>query len=472
MAVAPPEIRDAAAFVRAATQPRPSSEISMSQHQDTIFALSSGALPSGVAVIRVSGQGARTALDVLCGHVPAARRAHLMEIRNGDGEVLDQGLVLFFAGPASFTGEDCAELQVHGGKAVVKAILTCLAGLPGFRHAAAGEFSRRAFENGKMDLVEVEGLADLVRAETEMQRKLARYMSEGHMSKRYHDWMDRLSRYRALIEAELDFADEGDVPGSVSDQVWKDLSKLEVEMAATIGNRSAELIRDGFRIAIAGPPNAGKSSLLNYLAKRDIAIVTDVAGTTRDVLEAELDIGGHKVCFFDTAGIRETSDEIELIGISRARTAVLNADAVLYLTDSDQGPVNAMLGLETSGTVLTVRTKSDIGSPAAITSAINCDISVSTVTGDGIDSLMKRITSLVEDALHGGAFDQSLLIRHRNNLELSLDAVRSAMEGDAMPLEVRSEYLRLSAEHLGRITGAVSADELLGLIFSEFCIGK
>lgn len=440
----------------------------MTDHQDTIFALSSGSLPSGVAIIRVSGTGARIALDVLCGQVPLPRRAQLMEIHNPEGEVLDNGLVLFFAGPASFTGEDCAELHVHGGKAVVKAILTGLSALEGFRHAEAGEFSRRAFENGKMDLVEVEGLADLVRAETEMQRKLARYMSEGHMSERYRGWMDRLSRYRALIEAELDFADEGDVQGSVSDQVWVDVGLLESEMANAIGDRSAELIRDGYRIAIAGAPNVGKSSLLNYLAKRDIAIVTDVAGTTRDVLEAELDIGGHKVCFFDTAGIRETVDQVELIGISRAKTAVLNADAVLYLAERDEELSDVALSLETGGSVLTILTKVDVGSP----SAVNCDIAISTKTGVGIDSLMKRISTLVDDAIQGGSFDNSILIRHRNNLELSLHSVRQAIEGDSMPLEVRAECLRLAAEHLGRITGAVNADELLGLIFSEFCIGK
>lgn len=435
---------------------------------DTIFALSSGSLPAGVAVIRVSGAATQDALRALSGSVPRPRQATLMKVRGHGGEELDKGLVLFFKGPASFTGEDCAELQVHGGRAIVSAVLEALGELPGLRQAEAGEFARRAFENGKMDLVEAEGLAELVQAETAAQRRLARYLADGHLSRRYEDWMKRLSRARALIEAELDFADEGDIPGSVSEQVWLDVARLATEMQAALSDHTAEIVRDGFRVAIAGPPNAGKSSLLNFLAQREVAIVTDVAGTTRDVLSIDLDLDGTKVVVFDTAGLRETHDPVERIGIDRARATIGTADLVLHLFDESTGPDRELLkGVTDSPRMITVRSKLDLN----LVGSFEADLAISTRSGEGIDSLLKRISGLASDAAGGGQFLTPLLIRHRNHISLAADRLFQAYDS-ADPLELRAELLRSASDELGFLTGRVTPDALLGLIFSQFCVGK
>jgi tRNA modification GTPase len=244
-------------------------------HSDTIFALASGALPAGVAVLRISGPAAFTIVRSLVGDLPAPRVAALRTIRTPDGMFLDRGLVLVFQGPHSFTGEDCAELHLHGGRAVVTAVLTSLAGFNGARLAEAGEFSRRAFENGKMDLVEVEGLADLLAADTEMQRRLAAEQASGQLSSVYEGWREKLVFARSMLEAELDFSDEGDIPGSVSDRIWGEVARLKAAVDEALLNlRAGEILRDGFRVALAGKPNAGKSSLMNALAQREVAIVT------------------------------------------------------------------------------------------------------------------------------------------------------------------------------------------------------
>ena len=437
---------------------------------DTIFALSSGSLPAGVAVIRLSGPMTDAALRTLCGGVPSPRVATLMVIRDLDGEQLDQGLVLFFKAPASFTGEDCAELQVHGGRAVVAAILEALGKVEGLRQAEAGEFARRAFENGKMDLVEAEGLAELVQAETAGQRRLAKYLADGHLSRRYEDWMQRLSQGRALIEAELDFSDEGDIPGSVSDQVWKQLSALASEMEAALSDHTAEIVRDGFRVAIAGPPNAGKSSLLNTLAKRDVAIVTDIAGTTRDVLSVDLDLDGAKVVLFDTAGLRETEDPVERIGIARARAAIEDADLVLYLTEAGSTETGYEIATSISGRdIVEVISKKDLGSGSADTGE---KVSISTWTGEGIDSLLKQVSERALKATRGNEFVTPLLIRHRNHVAAALGDLRSALESSGSGLELRAEALRSCSSELGYLTGRMTPDALLGLIFSQFCVGK
>ena len=435
---------------------------------DTIFALSSGSPPAGVAVIRVSGAATQDALRVLCGKVPPVRQATLMAVRGNGGEELDRGLVLFFKGPASFTGEDCAELQVHGGRAIVSAILEALGLLPGFRQAEAGEFARRAFENGKMDLVEVEGLAELVQAETAAQRRLAKYLADGHLSRRYDAWMKRLSQARALIEAELDFADEGDIPGSVSERVWQDVGQLANEMEAALSDNTAEIVRDGFRVAIAGPPNAGKSSLLNFLAQRDVAIVTDVAGTTRDVLSVDLDLDGCKVILFDTAGLRETEDPVERIGIERARATIDAADLVLYLSEETiSGEIDSIDTSRQKFDIIRVDSKLDLR--AAEES--KADVTVSTVTGEGIDSLLKRISDKASAAVGGGDFLTPLLIRHRNHVSAATSCLREAVFSRD-PLELRAEMLRAAANELAYLTGRVTPDALLGLIFSQFCVGK
>ena len=271
-----------------------------SPFRDTIFALSSGGLPSGVAVVRLSGPHVCAALEAIAGRVPPARVATLCRLRDSDGGKIDRGLVLFFAGPASFTGEDCGELHVHGGRAVVATLLRRLGGLPGLRQSEAGEFTRRAFLNGKIDLTGVEGLADLLAAETEAQRRLAVENAEGGQRTLYAGWRSRLVHARAMIEAELDFADEADVDGPVSEHIWKDLGELSGEIAQhCAGFSAAEIVREGFRVALMGAPNAGKSSLLNALARREVAIVTDVPGTTRDPIEIALDLRGGKPAAFE-----------------------------------------------------------------------------------------------------------------------------------------------------------------------------
>ena len=328
------------------------------QYEGTIYALSSGALPSGVAVMRISGPGTRFGLETLCGCVPAAREATLRTIRDRNGLALDRGLVIFFPGPASFSGEDCAELHLHGGRAVVAAVSEALGALEGFRYAEAGEFTRRAFENGKLDLTRVEGLADLVAAQTEMQRRMALDQAGGALQALYDGWMRRLTHCRALVEAGLDFSDEDDVPEDVSDGVRSDIRDIRGEMAAHLDRaRTGEFVRDGCRVAIAGAPNAGKSSLLNALARREVAIVSDEPGTTRDVLTVTLDLDGYAVIVQDTAGLREAVEKVEQEGIRRAQAAIDAADIVLFLCDlSSMASVPAVVRDKT----ILVGTKADL----------------------------------------------------------------------------------------------------------------
>jgi tRNA modification GTPase len=429
---------------------------------DTIFALSSGLLPAGVAIIRLSGEKAFATVSQLTGSLPPARHATLKTIRDRNGLVIDQALTLIFPGPNSFTGEDCAELQIHGSRAVVQAIYAAFELMPGLRLAEAGEFSRRAFENGRMDLVEVEGLADLIAAETEMQRRLAVEQGFGGQSALYASWAERLTRARALIEAELDFADEDDVPGSVSDMVWSDITALQSELSAHLrGAAAGEIIRDGFKVVIAGPPNAGKSSLLNYFANRDVAIVTDVAGTTRDVISVDLDMGGYLVRFFDTAGLRESQDIVEQEGIRRTGIAADQADLILELQEIDSDPKQMDWANEVP--VLRIGTKADLHHAAS-----SFDFSISTQTDFGLDELRQAILDRVSSSWSGSAVPN-----RRRQLDLIKDTshfIEEALRGG--PLDLRAENLRLAASALGRITGRVDVEQLLDVIFSQFCIGK
>lgn len=437
--------------------------------RDTIFALSSGSLPAGVAVVRLSGPDAAAALRQLAGTVPEPRRATLRWIRQRNGMAIDQALVLWFPGPASFTGEDCVEFHLHGGRAVVMALLGELENLAGLRHAEAGEFSRRAFDNGKLDLVEIEGLADLISAETEMQRRLAIEQSSGRLSALYVGWSERLTRMRALIEAELDFPDEEDVPGAVSERIWSELRVLADEMKRHVsGAARAEIVRDGFRVAIVGPPNAGKSSLMNALARRDVAIVTEIAGTTRDVLGVDLDINGYLVHLMDTAGIRETEDIVEQEGVRRAFQSIDDADLVLLLRACDaEGPAFA-LPVPADKPVIAVQSKSDL--LVAGTIVADETLPVSSRTGDGFDSLTKRIVEHLESR---GPI-QTLAPARRRQVDLIQSAtvdIEQCLSVDSS-LELKAEYLRLAAHNLGKITGRVDVEDLLDVIFSEFCIGK
>lgn len=441
--------------------------IGAAMRKDTIFALSSGGLPSGVAVIRLSGPSTSLALNALVGIVPAARQATLRTIRNRNGFAIDSGLILFFPAPASFTGEDCAELQVHGGQAVIRTLLAELAEIPGLRLAVEGEFSRRAFENGKLDLVEVEGLADLIAAETEMQRRLAVEHMNGNLSRLYDSWSERLTRARALIEAELDFADEDDVPGSVGDQVWASIAALKDQMEDHLSAAATgEIIRDGFKVVIAGAPNAGKSSLMNALAKRDVAIVTNIAGTTRDILHVDLDINGFLVSLYDTAGLRSTEQPVEQEGVRRATKMVAEADLVLYLHDLSF-PASAAEPVVENGNTIHVGTKADLGDYEH-----TWDLDISVKAQRGLSELQAAIErSLASRVRHDNLAIPSRL-RHRNSLLECLAAIETALAGEGSGLDLRAEELRFAANALGRITGRVDVENLLDVIFSEFCIGK
>lgn len=436
--------------------------------QDSIFALSSGSLPSGVALVRLSGPQVRAAVEAVAGRLPPARRATLTYLRDGSGNLIDQGLALFFPAPASFSGEDCAEFHIHGGKAAVQALLRRLGGLPGLRQAEAGEFTRRAFLNGKIDLTGAEGLADLIAAETEAQHRLALDNAQGGQRALYTAWRERLIHARAMIEAELDFADEADVPGSVSQEVLADLRALVGDIETHIASyRAAEIVREGFRVVLVGAPNAGKSSLINALTRREIAIVTEIAGTTRDLIEASLDIEGMKVVVIDTAGIRATEDRIERIGVERTLLAASRADLIVELLDATQSdPAETAASGKWQAPTLRVATKIDLAHPPQR----HYDHSISVVTGEGIAELIATIAASARRATAlGGRVAPTrlrqieLLRQARSEIEIGLGVTE---------LELQAEHLRLAGDVLGRITGAIDVEEILGVIFSEFCIGK
>jgi len=434
---------------------------------DTIFALSSGGLPSGVAVVRISGQAVRFVCETVLRQLPSERMAKLMPVFGSDGQLLDKAIVLRFEAPRSFTGEDCLELHLHGGRAVVAAVLSTLSHLPGLRAAEAGEFTRRAFGNGKLDLTQAEALADLIDADTEAQRRFAMANTDGRQADLYRSWRARLLHARAMLEAELDFADEGDVPGSVSATIWEDMRALADEIGRhASGYDRAEMIRDGFDVVIAGAPNAGKSSLLNALAKRDAAIVSEHAGTTRDLIEVVLDLDGYKVRVTDTAGLRETADPVERMGVDRARERTKRAHLVLLLTDMAD-PVRA------SGPdrvpIVQIGTKADIAPDVA--PDIGYELRLSTVDGTGVNDLLTMIVERAKAAA-GGTDLLPTRLRHVASLERAIDHLTYAVNGELAPLELRAEELRLAGNCLAQITGDIDVEDLLGAIFSSFCIGK
>lgn len=432
---------------------------------ETIFALSSGSLPSGVGVVRLTGPQSGPVLAQLCGTIPQPRVAQLCSLRDHEGNLIDRGLCLYFVGPASFTGEDSAEFQVHGGKAVVAKLLETLASMPGLRPAEAGEFTKRAYLNGKLDLANAEALSDLISAETEAQRRFAISNTTSKHRQLYDKWRKQLIHARGMIEAELDFSDEADVPGSVSDVIWADVQSLRMDIANHASSyRSAEIIRDGLQVVLLGAPNSGKSSLLNALARRDVAIVTDEAGTTRDVLEVHLDLGGLKVNLADTAGIRTAAGNIEAIGIRRSLQKASDADLVLHIED-----MAAPTTFESfhSAPVLRVGNKMDlVQSP----SNEKYDCEVSATTGEGLD----RLTSLI--ARHGAEHIEQATStipfkeRHKALLDEALTQIDHAVE--EARLELAAERLRLASNALGKICGEIDVDDLLDTIFSSFCIGK
>jgi tRNA modification GTPase len=435
--------------------------------RDSIYALSSGRLPSGVAVVRLSGPHTRSALVAMAGSVPPPRVMRFGVIRRPEGVLLDKGLAVFFPAPGSFTGEDSCEFHLHGGRAVVAAVLEAVGAVEGFRHAEPGEFSRRAFLNGKIDLTGAEALSDLVSAETEAQRRFALVNASGAQSELYRDWRLRIIQARAMIEAELDFSDQEDVPGSVSDVVWARMHATIDEIDRHISSyRRAEILRDGYKVVILGAPNAGKSSLLNALAGRDVAIVTDEPGTTRDLVEVTLDLDGIRTTIVDTAGIREAAGKVEAIGIARAIESAASADLVLELCDLTDPAEGAAPGGGTDRIV--IGTKSDLlngGTPAA------CDFVISTKTESGLAELLAEIGRRAAAAAGGLSDVLPSRLRHVELLRQSMAALKEATRGDR-PLELRAEDLRRAGDSLGRIAGNVDVEDLLDAIFSTFCIGK
>jgi tRNA modification GTPase len=435
------------------------------ERRDTIFALASGAPPAGIAVIRISGDAVRFGLETMAGGVPPARQATLRRIRAaGSGDELDRGLVLFFPAPASFTGEDMAELHLHGGRAVVAAVLRALGDLAGFRPAEAGEFTRRAFRNGRADLTEVEGLADLVAAETEMQRRQALRQAEGGLRRLYEDWRERLVRARALIEAELDFADEADVPPATGRAAEAEIAAVRDAIERHLDDgRRGERVREGFVVVLMGAPNVGKSSLLNALARRDVAIVTEEPGTTRDLIEVALDLGGYAVTLVDTAGLRATASRVEEEGIERARRRGAAADLVLWLEDGrDDGETPPA-----DRPVLRVRTKGDLldsDSKRRLAGLI-----VSATTGAGLDALQAAVAKALDLAR---PMPSVLVTRERQRRGLADCAAALQAAATVDRGELQAELLRQAADGLGRVTGRIDVEDWLGVIFSEFCIGK
>lgn len=437
----------------------------------TIVAPASGAGRSAIAVIRISGPRTRAVVEALCGSVPAPRHASLREI---GVPAIDNGLVLWFPGPRSFTGEDMAELQVHGGRAVVQAIVEAALDVVGTRLAEPGEFARRAFENGKLDLTQVEGLADLIDAETEAQRRQALAQSEGALRRLYEGWRAELLKAQSLMEAGLDFADEADVAADASAKAAALVGPLLRSIETHLGDRSGEVLREGLRVVIAGPPNAGKSSLMNALAKRDVAIVSEEAGTTRDVIEVHLDLGGLPVILADTAGIRAGIEggigAVENEGIRRALARAEESDLVVWVIDAIH-PVWEPPSSFAGRPLLRALNKADIAPQSALDGSAGDVVALSAKTGDGLGALIARLETMANAAI--GASNQAPMTRTRHRVELvsCRDALQRFVNHDLGP-ELKAEELRIAARHLGRLTGAIDVEEVLGAIFSAFCIGK
>ncbi|MEL6642611.1 MAG: tRNA uridine-5-carboxymethylaminomethyl(34) synthesis GTPase MnmE [Pseudomonadota bacterium] len=428
---------------------------------DTIFALSTARGKAGVAVVRVSGPQADASVQALAGRLPDIRRASLMMLRTPDGEIIDEALVLRFEGGRSFTGEPTAEFHVHGGIATVEALLTTLGAMDGFRLADPGEFTRRALENERLDLAQVEALGDLIEAETSAQRSQALRLLSGDLGRKSENWRVQLLRAVALIEATIDFADE-DVPVDVTPEVLELTGSVAQSLKSELaGATAAERIREGFEVAIMGPPNAGKSTLLNALAGRDAAITSEVAGTTRDVIEVRMQIAGLAVTLLDTAGLRDAQDEVEQIGIARAIDRAQAADLrIILLSAPDADPAMT----PQPGDIVAV-SKADLGQTGPL--------AISGVTGEGLDTLIAAVANELEGRAAGAS--SATHLRHRLAIERAQDRLTIAqnmLRDPAVPTELAAEELHMAIRALDSLVGRIDVEHILGEIFATFCLGK
>lgn len=430
---------------------------------DTVFAVATAPGKAGIAIVRISGPQANEAAALLVGPLPPVRMAGLRTLRNShSGEVIDSGLVLCFAAPESFTGEALVELQVHGSAAVLRILLSILRHMPGLRQAAPGEFTRRALENGRLDLGQVEGLGDLLEAETAAQHRQATRMVSGALTQLAGKWRDRLVEALALVEATIDFADE-DLP-EAPEAVLALLDPVVAEMTAEIaGSRVAERVREGFEVALVGPPNVGKSTLLNALARREVALVSEVAGTTRDVLEVRLDLEGLPVTMLDMAGLHQAEDAVEVLGIARARRRAEAADLRVFLLDAPDDIKN--LGVSASRGDVVVLSKADTRTETAS--------AVSGLTGEGLEELLGDIAAVLSRRAASGA--TACHERHRVAIEdarTALVAAARCLRGEFAAAELAAVELRRALNALDGLVGRVDVEAVLDVVFRNFCLGK
>jgi tRNA modification GTPase len=459
--------------------------------RSTIFALSSGRPPAAIAVVRISGPQARIALEQLTGREPQPRKATLARVHEPtSGETIDDALALWFPAPHSETGEDVAELQLHGGQAVIAGVLKALAAIEGCRLAEPGEFTRRAFENGKLDLTAVEGLGDLIFAETPAQRRQAFRQLKGLIGDRAEAWRRRLIDALALVEARIDFSDEADVPEDLIVPAAEIARSLRDEIAVALADgHRGERLRDGLVVAIAGPPNAGKSTLFNRLARREAAIVSPYAGTTRDVIEVHLDLDGFPMTVLDTAGIRDSADPVEQEGVRRARVRAAEADLVLWVTDVSAAgrTYGPMPTFNDHAPHWVIENKIDLvrrstpalaggrGRQASQKDELEFTVSLSATEGEGVDALFGALGQFASDYFAGGETAVVTRTRHRRALEETVGALDRALAETAISSpreELIAEELRAATSVLGRLTGRVDVEDVLDKIFRDFCIGK
>ena len=422
-------------------------------------------------MVRVSGPQAGSVLTTLAGKLPVPRAATRALLRDIGQRPIDDAVVLWFPGPASATGEDVAEFHVHGGRAVLAALFAALAGFENVRPAEPGEFTRRAFENGKLDLTEAEGLDDLIHADTDRQRRQALRQLKGLLGDKARDWRARIIEASALIEAGIDFSDEGDVPAELIAPAMVKIKTLLAEIEEVLGARGqSERLRDGLVVAIAGPPNVGKSTLMNALARREVAIVSPHAGTTRDVIEVQLDLDGYPVTVIDTAGIRETDDPVEQEGVRRARARAGDADLVLWLSDSSAPKA----GHQGTAPHWLVRNKIDLeaGARPMAEAAPGAAFQISASRGDGLPELISALVGFAQDCFGGGEGGLIGRARQRKLLEQTVGSLARSIEVVELGEELVAEELRAAIHSLGRLLGRVDVEDILDKIFRDFCVGK